>query len=135
MNKGRFLHEEKIKDHSNIGVYGIFSTTKVEWRYYVISYNTSANGGIKLTSELCDYVQEATLFMPKAIVCLFKLLQLGGRQSIDQDSINRHGKEYKTVEEAKQFIQEYKIKWETGSNNTTQEVRAKKLDDILDSDK
>jgi len=35
MNKGRFLHEEKIKDHSNIGVYGIFSTTKVEWKYYV----------------------------------------------------------------------------------------------------
>jgi hypothetical protein len=111
MNKGRFLHEEKIKDHSNIGVYGIFSTTKVEWRYYVISYNTSANGGIKLTSELCDYVQEATF-----------------------DNINRHGKEYKTVEDAKKFIQEYKIKWETGSNNTTQEVRAKKLDDILDSD-
>lgn len=112
MQKGRFLHEEKIKDHSNIGVYDIFSTTKVEWKYYVISYNTSANGGIKLTSELCDYAQEATL-----------------------DSINRHGKEYKTVDDAKKFIQEYKIKWETGSNNTTQEVRAKKLDDILDSDK
>ena len=112
MNKGRFLHEEKIKDHSNIGVYGIFSTTKVEWRYYVISYNASANGGIKLTSELCGYAQEATL-----------------------DSVNRHGKEYKTVDDAKKFIQEYKVKWETGSNNTTQEVRAKKLDDILDSDK
>jgi uncharacterized protein YqgV (UPF0045/DUF77 family) len=51
------------------------------------------------------------------------------------DSINRHGKEYKTIEDAKKFIQEYKVKWETGSNNTTQEVRAKKLDDILDSDK
>jgi hypothetical protein len=111
MNKGRFLHEEKIKDHSNLGVYGIFNTSKVEWKYYVISYNTSANGGLKLTSELCGYQQEATF-----------------------DSISRHGKEYKTVEDAKQFIQEYKIKWETGSNNTTQEVRAKKLDDILDSD-
>ena len=111
MNKGRFLHEEKIKDHSNVGVYGIFSTTKVEWKYYVISYNATANGGLKLTSELCSYVQEATF-----------------------ESVARHGKEYKTVEEAKQFIQEYKIKWETGSNNTTQEVRAKKLDDILDSD-
>jgi len=111
MNKGRFLHEEKIKDHSNVGVYGIFSTTKVEWKYYVISYNTSANG-VKLTPELCSYTQEGTY-----------------------ESITRHGKECKTVEEAKQFIQEYKIKWETGSNNTTQEVRAKKLDDILDSDK
>jgi uncharacterized protein YqgV (UPF0045/DUF77 family) len=112
MNKGRFLHEEKIKDHSNVGVYGIFSTTKVEWKYYVISYNTTANGGLKLTSELCSYTQEATF-----------------------ESVSRQGKEYKTVEEAKQFIQEYKVKWESGSNNTTQEVRAKKLDDILDSDK
>jgi hypothetical protein len=88
MNKGRFLHEEKLKDHSDLGVYGIFSTTKVEWKYYVISYKTNANG-----------------------------------------------REYKTVDDAKKFIQEYKVKWETGSNNTTQEVRAKKLDDILDSDK
>jgi len=112
MNKGRFLHEEKIKDHSNVGVYGIFSTTKVEWKYYVISYSTNINGGVKLTPEFCSYAQEGTY-----------------------ESITRHGKEYKTVEEAKKFIQEYKIKWETGSNNTTQEVRAKKLDDILDSDK
>ena len=113
MQKGRFLHEEKLKDHSNLGVYGIFSTTKVEWKYYVISYNINANSNkVTLTSELCSYPQEATF-----------------------DSIGRHGKEYKTVDDAKKFIQEYKIKWETGSNNTTQEVRAKKLDDILDSDK
>lgn len=125
MQKGRFLHEEKIKDHSNIGVYGIFSTTKVEWKYYVISYNTSANGGIKLTSELCDYMQEATFdsFKPSAFL------------EIIYECIARHGKEYKTVDDANKFIQEYKVKWETGSNNTTQEVRAKKLDDILDSDK
>ena len=112
MNKGRFLHEEKIKDHSNIGVFGIFSTTKVEWKYYVISYSTNFNNKVNLTSELCTHTQEANF-----------------------ETIARHGKEYKTVEEAKQVIQEYKVKWETGSNNTTQEVRAKKLDDILDSDK
>jgi hypothetical protein len=112
MQKGRFLYEEKIKDHSNIGVYGIFSTTRVEWKYYVISYGNTNNNSLKLTSELCDYMQEATF-----------------------DSIARHGKEYKNLEDAKKFIQEYKVKWETGSNNTTQEVRAKKLDDILDSDK
>ena len=110
MQKGRFLHEEKLKDHSNIGVYGIFSTTKVEWKYYVISYDNS-NNRINLTSELCGYPQNATF-----------------------ESVAKHGKEYKTVEDAKKFIQEYKVKWETGSNNTTQEVRAKKLDDILDSD-
>ena len=112
MNKGRFLHEEKLKDHSDLGVYGIFSTTKVEWKYYVISYKTNANGGVSLSSELCSYSQEGTY-----------------------ESIIRHGREYKTVVDAKKFIHEYKVKWETGSNNTTQEVRAKKLDDILDSDK
>ena len=57
MNKGRFLHEEKIKDHSNIGVYGIFSTTKVEWKYYVISYSINSNNKIILSSELCGYPQ------------------------------------------------------------------------------
>jgi hypothetical protein len=110
MNKGRFLHEEKLKDHSNLGVYGIFSTTKVEWKYYVISYNVNGNK-ITLTSELCSYSQEATY-----------------------ETILRHGKEFKTLEEGKQFIQNYKVKWESGSNNTTQEVRDKKLDDILDTD-
>lgn len=112
MNKGRFLHEQKIKDHSNIGVYGIFSTTKVEWRYYVISYSYNTSNNANLTSELCSYGQVATY-----------------------DTIMKFGKEYKTLEEAKQFISEYKIKWESGSNNTTQEVRDKKIDDILDSDK
>ena len=56
-------------------------------------------------------------------------------QEATYDSIVRYGKEFKTKEEGIKFIQDYKIKWETGSNNTTQEVRAKKLDDILDSDK
>ena len=109
MNKGRFLHEEKLKDHSNLGVYGIFSTQKVEWKYYVISYSSNSNG-ITLTSELCGYPQGATF-----------------------ESVARHGKEVKTVEEGKQFISQYKMKWESGSNNTTQEVRNKKLDDILDN--
>lgn len=109
MQKGRFLHEEKLKDHSNLGVYGIFSTSRVEWKYYVISYiiNSSSNK-ITLTSEICGYTQEATF-----------------------DSVTRNGKEYKTVDDAKKFIQEYKIKWETGSNSTTQEVRDQKIDDIL----
>lgn len=111
MNRGRFLHEEKLKDHSNLGVYGIFSTTKVEWKYYVVSYSINSSNKITLTSELCSYPQEATY-----------------------ESVARFGKEYKTVDEAKQFISEYKIKWESGSNNTKQEVRAKKIDDILDTD-
>ena len=110
MERGRFLHEEKIKNHNNLGVYGIFNTIKVEWKYYVISYIIkSSSNNIFLTSEICSYSQEATF-----------------------DSVRRYGKEFKTKEEGVQFIQDYKIKWETGSNNTTEEIRDKKLDDILD---
>ena len=84
----------------------------MQWKYYVISYSiNSSSNKVILTSELCGYTQEATF-----------------------ETIYRQGKEYKTVDDAKKFIQEYKVKWETGYNNTTQEVRAKKLDDILDID-
>ena len=112
MNKGRFLHQEKLTNHSDLGVYGIFSTSKVEWRYYVISYKSTTNNKIDLTPEICGFTSDSSI-----------------------DGVARNGKEFKTLEEAKEFINVYKIKWETGSNNTTQEVRAKKLDDILDSDK
>lgn len=105
MLKGRFLLQEKLKDHNDIGIYGVFNTTKVEWKYYVISY--SNNNKFILTSELCGYSQEATY-----------------------ESIDRHGKEYKNIDDAKKFINDYKVKWETGSNNTTQEVRDKKLNDL-----
>jgi len=44
----------------------------------------------------------------------------------------RYGKEFKTKEEGYKFIQDYKIKWETGSNNTSEEVRDQKLDELLD---
>jgi hypothetical protein len=109
MLKGRFLHEEKLKDHFNLGVYGIFNTTKVHWKYYVISYELAPNNSIRLTGELCSYGQLASY-----------------------ESIEKNGKEFATKELAKEFIQQYKIKWETGSNNTQQEVRAEKLNNILD---
>ena len=111
MNKGRFLHQEKLTNHPELGVYGIFSTSKVEWKYYVISYKNNINR-IELTPEICGYINDSSI-----------------------DGVARSGKEFKTLEEAKEFINVYKTKWETGYNNTTQEVRDKKLDDILDSDK
>lgn len=112
MNKGRFLHEEKLKDHPTVGVYGIFSTTKVEWRYFVISYRQNSNSSIVLTPEICFSCQEATI-----------------------ESVIKYGKEFENLEQAKDFIKVYKIKWESGSNHTTQEVRAKKINDILQTDK
>jgi hypothetical protein len=108
MTKGRLLYSEKLNDHPDIGVYGIFDTNKVKWEYYIISYRKLANGGIELTNELC----QSTV--------------------VTYESIKRYAKEFKTVEDAKQFISEYKVKWETGSNNTTQEIRGKKLDELLE---
>jgi hypothetical protein len=55
MQKGRFLYEQKLKDHSEIGVYGIFDTRKVSWSYYVISFENVVSGGIRLSPEICGY--------------------------------------------------------------------------------
>lgn len=116
MQRGKFLHTQKIKDHKSGGndvdlsVYGVFETVKVEWKYYVISYYNKPNSSFMLTCDVCGctYNQEATY-----------------------DTITRYGKKFETKEEGVKFIQEYKIKWETGSNSTTQEVRDQKIDDIL----
>ena len=117
MQRGKFLYQQKIKDHKtsgvdiDLGVYGIFHTEKVQWKYYVISYFTKSGGSFMLSSDVCScsYAQEASY-----------------------DTIYRYGKEFKTKEEGYLFIQEYKTKWETGSNNTTEEVRDQKLDELLD---
>lgn len=117
MQRGKFLHTEKIKGHQTNGhdvdlsVYGIFMTNLVKWKYYVISYCTLPGNSYKLTTDVCScsYIMEATY-----------------------ENIERFGKEFKTKEEGVKFIHDYKIKWETGSNNTTEEMRDKKLDDLLD---
>ena len=113
MTKGRFLYEEKVKDHPNLAVYGLFSTSKVEWRYFVISCRTYNNKFI-ITTEVCS--------------CSYE-------QELGLEGVSKYGKEFKTIEDAKNYIQIYKAKWESGSNNTTQEVRDKKINDILDSGK
>jgi len=117
MQRGKFLHTQKIKDHKysgndvDLSVYGVFETSKVQWKYYVISFYNKPNNSFILTSDVCSclYNQEATY-----------------------ESICKYGKEFKTKEEGIKFIQEYKIKWETGSNNTTEELRDQKLDELLD---
>jgi hypothetical protein len=116
MQRGKFLYTQKIKDHKSNGndvdlsVYGVFETEKVEWKYYVISYYNKPNNSFVLTKDvcMCTYNQDATY-----------------------DTISKYGKKFNTKEEGIQFIQEYKIKWESGSNNTTQEVRDQKIDNIL----
>jgi predicted DNA-binding protein YlxM (UPF0122 family) len=114
MQKGRFIYNQKLKDYKvngkdiELGIYGIFDTKKVKWNYFIISYYNDGSG-FRLTEDVCTRYCTATY-----------------------DTIEGCGKQVTNKEEGVKFIQEYKIKWETGSNNTTEEIRDKKLDDILD---
>ena len=60
MNRGKFLHTEKIKDHKSgsndvdLSVYGVFETSKVEWKYYVISHYNRPNSSFFLTTVYAD---------------------------------------------------------------------------------
>ena len=107
-------HPKDYKTNSNdiqLGVYGIFNTEKVLWTYHVISYYNKPNGTIHLTEDICGKYLDATY-----------------------DYIKSYGKKFDTMEDGRKFIEEYKVKWETGSNNTTQQIRDKKIDELLDED-
>ena len=117
MQRGKFLYTQKIKEHKSNGndvdlsVYGVFETAKAEWKYYVISYYNKPDKSFMLTVDVCS--------------CSYN-------QAATYETITRYGKKFETKEEGIKFIQDYKIKWETGSNNTIQEVRDQKIDDILE---
>ena len=53
---------------------------------------------------------------------------------MDLNAVQKYGKEYPSLEEGKVFIEEYKTKWETGSNSTLEEKRDKKLSQLLDDE-
>lgn len=109
MKHGKVLHTVDIKDlNFKLTIYGIFDTVKVMWDYYVISNHISSKS---LTRDVCtrmSYNMEASI-----------------------DNISTYGKKISTVEEGQIFCDEFKIKWESGSNNTTQEIRDKKINDVL----
>jgi hypothetical protein len=111
MKKTKMLFTTKVNDFNNVelGVYGIFDTEKVEWKYFVVSYTQGSYGSLKMSNEICNTYGE-----------------------LDATNVQRCGKEFKTKEEGIQYINEFKIKWETGSNTTIEEKRDQKLKDILD---
>jgi hypothetical protein len=47
------------------------------------------------------------------------------------ENIAKYGRLVQTFEEGRKFCDEFKMKWETGSNNTTSEQRDKKIEEIL----
>ena len=91
-----------------IGIIGIFDTETVKWKYYISSFVNSSST-IYLTTELCKSY------------C-----------SMSTSTIGQCCKEVKTIEEGEKFISEFKMKWETGSNDLISEQRDKKLNEILD---
>jgi hypothetical protein len=96
-----------------VGVCGIFDTTSVHWDYYAISF-FDLNSGNRLCADLAKSSTNITsTFSP------------------DITNIKGYFRKYETQQEAEVFLNEFKIKWETGSNNTTQEIREEKLKEIL----
>ena len=94
-----------------IGVYGLFNTEKVLWTYYVVSWINNSKGNMELTDDICSTpysFYEATY-----------------------ESIRKFGKQVQTVQDGEKYCIEFKMKWESGSNNTTVEMRDKKLDELL----
>jgi hypothetical protein len=113
MIKGKFLFTTTIKDYQinkinvEFSVYGLFDTQSVHWSYYVISHIPFGND-VKLTSDICQYEQKAT-----------------------HDNVKNYGKCFKTKEEGIEYIQNFKDKWETTSNDTKKEKREQKINDVL----
>jgi len=113
MLKGKMLYSAKIDGYNSggndveLGVYGLFNTEKVRWTYHVISYY-KINGGIRLTEDVCGRFIDGTY-----------------------EKIEFYGKKFDTKELGEKFIEEYKCKWETGSNEAIQEIRDRKIGEIL----
>ena len=112
---GKFLYKLLVKGIRNgndleIGVYGLFNTDKVLWTYFMISYYQNKNGELYLTNDVC--------------IC-------HSIQEVTYDNIKKYGKPCNTVDEGKQYLEDFKMKWDSGSNNTTSEMRDKKIYEIL----
>lgn len=112
---GKFLYTLTIEgirsgNDLEVGVYGLFNTKKVEWTYYMISYYKNSSGDSILTGDICS---------------------LNYPIDANHTSIEKCGKPCNTVDEGKQYLETFKMKWDSGYNNTTSEMRDKKIDDIL----
>ena len=103
----KILYQIEVKDlYCKLVVYGLFDTLKVYWEYYAVSTGTN---GSSLSQHICNTFT-----------------------SVDESSIKRYGKLFEYKEDAIKYIDDFKTKWETGSNQTIQEKREEKLNDLLD---
>lgn len=99
-----------IKDNTQVQlkVFGIFDTYKVIWKYYTVSVISIGNL-YQFTDDICSKNYACTI-----------------------ESIESYAKKFDDIEGAKKYVDDFKLKWETGSNNTIQEVRDQKLKELTD---
>ena len=125
MLKSKTLYSVDPKDYLRgniqvtLRVIGVFDTNKVHWSYYAVYTTTSVSTNtLNMTDDIgsgkgiiscnTDFVS-LLLFYP-----------------------NLYGVKFADMDSAKKYIDDFKIKWETGSNNTIQEVRDQKLKELTD---
>ena len=119
MIKSKMISSMELKDYIYDGspvkifMYGLFDTEKILWTYYVtLIYKSSTSSSIRILGDLVSSSGNET-----------------GDDSIG--SLRRLGKMFKEYTDGETFMNTFKTKWESGSNNTTQEMRDKKLEEIL----
>ena len=97
----------------NLVVFGIFDTSSVKWTYFITSVAISTNSSF-ISSDVHGSSRMNQSFSPLSIY-----------------GIETYGLQVKTKEEGIKWIDEFKMKWETGSNDLVSEQRDKKLNEIL----
>lgn len=122
MIKSKMLSEYDVKDYQvnsegrkydmKIGVCGVFDTLKVQWEYYAVSYIV-VGSLIRLSSDLA-----------KTSMSLSVLTN-------DISNVRSYFRKFENQNEADSFLKDFKLKWETASNNTSQVIRDEKLNEIL----
>jgi hypothetical protein len=93
-----------------LAVIGIFNTEKVHWTYYYGSFvDIGSNMYVTNDCTKCPYNHNVASLT----------------------SIESYCNVLKTQEEGIKWCEDFKMKWETGSNDLVSEVRDKKLNEIL----
>lgn len=123
MIKSKILSEYDVKEYQcvyegkkhdmKIAVCGIFDSIAIHWDYFAVSFIT-VNGTMRLTSDLG------------------KSANIPITMNGDIGNVRTYFRKFETQHEAESFLKEFKLKWETASNNTAQVVRDEKLKEILD---
>ena len=115
MLRSKILYSVDPKDYLylsqqvSLKVIGLFDSIKVHWNYYATStiVDKSTNN-LKITPDLKS---------TPTVAC-------------DTSNLQSYGIKFSTPEEAKKYIDDFKTKWESSSNNTIQEERDKKLKEL-----